>query len=104
MIHASPESFIAAIRASHPAMVDVFTKGSCIHLYAILKMAYPQAEGFLLNEEHVITNIDGAWYDILGKIGHPTGDPVHLDALPKETLKGLWSTEPGDIRQFTVHI
>jgi len=53
-------------------MVNIFTKGSCFNFYLILKQMYPQALAYY-NEDHVITFIDGKYYDITGEIKDITG-------------------------------
>ena len=58
-------NIIAAIRQSHSCMVDVFTKGSCINLFEILHLIYPESEAYF-NIDHVITKIGGKYYDITG--------------------------------------
>jgi hypothetical protein len=43
----------------------VYTNGSCYQFYLILKFVYPQANAYY-NSDHVITEIDGRYYDIKG--------------------------------------
>lgn len=58
---------IRLIRESHPEICNIYTRGSCLNFFLILKEIYPQAIGYY-NNDHVITNIDGVFYDITGEI------------------------------------
>lgn len=58
---------IAAIRASHSQMSNIFLYGSCLNLFCILKSFYPESEAFF-NQDHVVTQIDGKFYDITGRV------------------------------------
>lgn len=48
-------------------MVDVFSKGSCINLFMILRSIYPESIPYH-NIDHVITKIDSNFYDINGAV------------------------------------
>jgi len=61
------KDFIATIRDSFIGSQQVYTEGSCYHFYLILKAVFPQAECWY-DEEHIITKIDGKYYDITGEI------------------------------------
>ncbi len=65
-------NYIGLIRESHSSMVNIFTKGSCFNFYLILKQMYPQAIPYY-NMDHVITNIDGKYYDITGEVKNISG-------------------------------
>lgn len=65
MIH--PNELIELIRNSFEGSVLVYTRGSCYKLYKILKALYPSAIGYY-NSDHVITEIDGKFYDITGEV------------------------------------
>lgn len=46
-----------------------FLEGNCYYFYVILKSRFPQAHPYYVPEEcHVITEIDGVFFDITGKI------------------------------------
>lgn len=62
----SPLTFIEALRDSFWGSTVVYTEGSCLELYRLLKVLYPNAE-LWYNEDHALTCIDGRWYDILGE-------------------------------------
>ncbi|MCE7039200.1 hypothetical protein [Dyadobacter sp. CY312] len=58
---------IAEIRGSHSEMKNIFLFGSCLNLFKILRTVFPEAKAwFDLN--HVITEIDGRFYDITGQV------------------------------------
>jgi len=59
--------FISAIRNSFVGSVEVYTKGSCYQFYEILKQVYPDAIAYD-DFNHVITLIDGKFYDITGEV------------------------------------
>lgn len=58
---------IGQIRAAHPVMKDIFTKGGCLNLFCVLRAVYPEARAWF-NVDHVITEIDGKYYDITGTV------------------------------------
>ena len=58
---------ITAIRESFVGADTVYTHGSCYQLYKILKAIYPQAKAYY-DSDHVITYIDGNFYDITGQV------------------------------------
>ena len=54
--------FIKSIRESFGASIAVYTMGNCYQFYEILKTVFPDAEAF--ENGHVLTKIDGEFYDI----------------------------------------
>lgn len=58
-------NLIYTIRNSFEGANIVYTKGSCYQLYLILKQVFPEAEAWA-TDNHVITEIDGKFYDISG--------------------------------------
>jgi hypothetical protein len=61
------ESFITQVRDSFDDSVRVYTEGSCLHFYLILKEVFPNAKPWLCEQEqHIYTEIDGKFYDIRG--------------------------------------
>lgn len=58
--------FISTVRNSFIGADVVYTKGSCYQFYRILKKVFPQANAYY-NSDHVITEIDGRYYDINGE-------------------------------------
>lgn len=65
----SPEKFINALNKSDPSFGTVFMYGSCYRFHLLLKALFPSAT-VLINEkkDHVISEIDGQYYDISGKV------------------------------------
>lgn len=59
--------FITLIRESFVGAETVYTTGSCYQLYRILKFVFPQANAYY-NSDHVITEINGRYYDITGEV------------------------------------
>lgn len=57
---------ISAIRESFDNSVLVYTNGGCYKFHKILKSIFPEAKGYY-NSDHVITEIDGRFYDITGE-------------------------------------
>lgn len=64
-------NLISVIRDSHPTMVEIFTKGSCLNFHLILRSVYPEAEPYY-DQNHIITKIDNYYYDITGVV-NPKG-------------------------------
>ena len=60
-------NLICLIRESHSTMIKIFTEGSCFNFYLILRKIYPESIPYY-NINHVITKIDGRYYDITGEI------------------------------------
>lgn len=52
-------------------MANIFTTGSCLNFFLILREIYPEAEAYF-NENHVITKISGCYYDINGEVSMKT--------------------------------
>lgn len=59
--------FIKTIRNSFIGADKVYTNGSCYQFYKILKYVFPQANAYY-DSDHVITEIDGKFYDITGEV------------------------------------
>ncbi len=63
-----PPEFIALIRESFVGAEYVYTNGSCLKFHQILKAVFPSAEAYYSDPrcDHVVTKIDGHFYDITG--------------------------------------
>jgi len=83
------EVFIGRIRDSFIGSQQVYTEGSCYHFYLILKEVFPQAIPYY-DEDHVVTNIDGKFYDITGEI-RKTDNLNKFDRLPSYSLKAPYN-------------
>lgn len=58
---------ITEIRESHSEMTNIFTLGSCFNMFKILRVLYPESVAW--NDlNHIITEIDGRFYDITGEV------------------------------------
>lgn len=83
------ESFISKVRDSFIGSQQVYTEGSCYHFYLILKEVFPDAEAYY-DEDHVITKIDGKFYDITGEVrGNLDFHP--FDSIPSYSLKAPYN-------------
>ena len=77
--------FITTVRASFGGSIAIYTCGNCYQFYEILKIVFPDAEAFDVG--HVITKIDGNFYDIRGKFNvdnlrlTPIKDPDKIKSL-----------------------
>lgn len=91
-MHTKIESFIAALRDSFIGSQQVYTQGSCYHLYLILKEVFPEALPYY-DGDHVITKIDGKYYDITGEVSCSSG------MLLKDTLASYALKIPFNIYQ-----
>ena len=58
-------NIIAEIRSSHSEITNIFSYGSCLNFHLILRAIYPEAKPWY-NVSHIITEIDGKFYDISG--------------------------------------
>jgi hypothetical protein len=68
-------SFIQVIRDSFKGSDIVYTQGSCYKFYKILKHVFQEAKAYY-NADHVITEIDGMFYDISGIVSITNHIPV----------------------------
>lgn len=76
---------ISAIRESHPEMENIFLKGSCLNFFCILRAVYPQAQPWF-NIDHIITEIDGKFYDITGVVSNEGYMPFTQMYLKKRRI------------------
>lgn len=69
MTQMEPEQFIKAIREADEYNEILYLRGSCYRFHLLLKKFYPQAKCWIdKNRDHVITMIDGLFYDITGEV------------------------------------
>ena len=72
-----PLVLINSIEASFIGAHQVYTNGSCIRFYQILKTVFPEALPYWSEESrHMITRIGKKYYDISGEV-ECTPDYVH---------------------------
>lgn len=75
-----PVELIDALRLSFEGAVQVYTMGSCYRLYEILKTVFKNAEPWCYkSHSHVLTKIDGYFYDITGEIEVNEQDLFKID-------------------------
>ena len=68
------ESFLARLREAHPDMETIFRRGSCYHLWLIVREALPDVECWYdSNEGHVYLKHEGRFYDIRGRLNDTRG-------------------------------
>lgn len=61
--------FLKELRDSADIQYKIFTEGSCYKLFVLLKVVFPTAKAYWSDRcNHCITEIDGKYYDIGGKI------------------------------------
>lgn len=59
--------FLRELRNSGCNVEDMYLNGSCLNLYKILKVLYPESEPFYDPiVGHIVTKIDDKYYDIRG--------------------------------------
>src|SRR5690349_15842909 len=76
----SPDSIIEKIRNSFIGASQVYTNGSCIMFYFILKEIYPNARPYWSKENrHMITKIGNKYYDINGVVSNVKGYELDTD-------------------------
>lgn len=64
-----PIDVVAAIRVSFIGAEQVYTQGSCVAFYFILKSVFPSARPYWSTEaRHMITRIGNRFYDITGEV------------------------------------
>lgn len=80
--------FIAEIRQSHQQMVHIFTHGSCLNFYHILKHVYKSAEAYM-DIDHVVTKIGTQYYDINGTV-HPKQPIRFSDYLSEKPTRKMY--------------
>lgn len=93
-IPVSITAFLAMLRALHPELEWKCMHGSCFRLYLLLKEVWPDAEAWT-NVDHVITKIDGRFYDIRGEV-EPTGYLRMKDDANMFNRAYYWGTEIQD--------
>lgn len=95
-----PIELIGAIRNSFKQSVNVYTEGGCYQFYKILKVAFPQAKAYY-DSDHVITEIDGKFYDITGIVEKKTHLPVDGNFDHEELNELTYCNHPLDKRYFS---
>lgn len=89
--------FIETIRHSFIGTEDVYMHGSCYHFYTILKAVFKDVVPYY-NQDHVISKIDGRYYDILGEV---VNDVDRYEIYYTETELGSGTKMPFNIYKDT---
>lgn len=80
---------INSLRDTDRAIEVIYMNGSCYRFHLFLKELFPQALPLISNEkDHIITNIDGRYFDITGEVNVDGFTPLNDDDI--EMVKG-WS-------------
>lgn len=95
-------SLIKEIRNSHSAMIRIFSCGSCLNLFCILQVVYPEAEAYF-NIDHIVTKINGRYYDIRGELSRSYIEKYkfrkYSDVFyPEEFIKSFADMYEGEIK------
>jgi len=94
----TPDIIIKRIRDSYIHSTTIYTQGGCYQFYLILKEIFPQSICWYDSiVGHIITEIDGKFYDITGEVCLPDKSYV-LSSEPRiaEEAKG-WRFDWGDL-------
>ena len=73
--------FLRILKGTAPMMTRfMFCEGGCYRLYRMLKVIYPTATAYWdKDERHVLTKIDGVFFDIYGVEGEDVGRKMTLE-------------------------
>jgi len=63
------EMIISALRNSDRYIESIYSQGGCYQFYKFLKALCPQGVPLInIKKDHIITEIDGYYYDIIGLV------------------------------------
>jgi len=95
VVHVNVLMFLQTLRESHPSQVDIFTNGSCYHLYRILRSVFSEVnlqdnevEAYY-NSDHVISRINDKFYDITGEVDQGKYLPLVKCFPPEGQVKAI---------------
>ena len=96
----SPDVLISALNKTDYYLTIIFTRGDCFKFYEFLKQLYPDAEPYLrlLDKNHVITKINGKYYDITGEIKNVFVPTTDEDIFPDNSIPYILMTDK-DIKE-----
>ena len=83
-------------------MVNIFSYGSCMNFFCILRSIYPEAKPFY-NMSHVITKIDNNYYDITGQVrkdGHFPFTQIYNKKRTSRSFTQMFNAEFDIIENF----
>jgi len=85
--------FIKVIRESFPDAPIAYTFGGCYGLYTILKAVFPGAKAYFTeNVDHILTKIDGRFYDVYGWYVDVEGVEKEVGARLNTIQHEKWAT------------
>lgn len=76
---------IKAVREISPLMIRICKEGSCYRFFEVLKAVFPDAKPFYNDEMHVLTKIDGKYYDISGEVMGGNPQPMSKDQIKSQS-------------------
>lgn len=82
--------FIKLVRESHPSMVEIFTRGSCLNFGLILEFVFPSALKFY-DTNHVISNIGDKFYDITGRVEPKKWHDIMINMYNQEGFERVFN-------------
>ena len=99
-------NIISSIRESHSKMENIFSYGSCLNLFIILRNIFPEAKPYF-NIDHIITKIDNKFYDIKGIVLNTKEYKPYEKFFDKKVFLKLfvkvrkdWRSKEIDLRRF----
>lgn len=76
------EKIIKSLKESDPYIETIFMQGSCYKFHLFLKVLYPECTAFINKDcDHVISELNGRFFDITGKISGAGFRPLTPGAL-----------------------
>ena len=99
----SPLPLITSMRDSDGYIESIYTMGGCYQFYLILKSIFIDAEPFINKElDHVITKVNGLFYDITGEVCCDGFRPLinsDLELVSRWSFKRTMSLSIGECRE-----
>lgn len=84
----TPLEFIAMLRDIYPERYEHDSHG-CLKMHKLLKAVFPDATGYY-NSDHVITEIDGDFFDIDGQVSD-IGGYLPIDEFGDDFIESSFS-------------
>jgi len=90
--HEKVLAFIKAVRESFPDAAIIFTHGACYGLFEILNQAFPSQPYITADSKHVVTRIDGRFYDISGEFLNSHGEVRECVSRMTKQQREYWKS------------
>ncbi len=75
-------NIISALRDTDRAIEVIYMHGSCYRFHLFLKKLFPQAKPLIRNDkDHIITEINGQYFDITGEVEAIDYRPLELEEI-----------------------